>query len=200
MLDGNRLACWNIARSVGSIVGLLPGGVNTGRFLPDENLMMTRAFAMLLLALLASTIVATAGRAEVASDSPFGIVCPWPGVQQTGVRWCRVGAGSTAMISWPSIEPAPGRFDWSASDAELKNTTDVLGLSILGILGYTPKWALCEAHGRRLSVLSAAATWLCWLGTSASVLPDTRTGSKCGRFGTNRTSAFCTAAPPSTPK
>ena len=27
---------------------------------------------------------------EVESRSPFGLVCPWPGIREVGIRWCRV--------------------------------------------------------------------------------------------------------------
>jgi hypothetical protein len=101
----------------------------------------TRSFATYLLALLAWTMPAMADEAEVASDSPFGIVCPWPGIQQAGVKWCRVGAGATAFVNWPEIEKSPGSWDWSAADNELKQAADPLGLSLLPIFGYTPKWA-----------------------------------------------------------
>ena len=101
----------------------------------------TRSFARLVFALFAWTTPAMADVAEVASDSPFGIVCPWPGIQEAGVKWCRVGAGATAFINWPDIEKSPGSWDWSAADNELKQAADPLGLSLLPIFGYTPKWA-----------------------------------------------------------
>ena len=101
---------------------------------------MTRAIVVLILALPAWTTPAMAGTAEVASDSPFGVVCPWPGIQETGVKWCRVGAGSTAF-SWPDVEKSPGSWDWSAADNEVKHAADPSGLSLLPIFGYTPKWA-----------------------------------------------------------
>jgi hypothetical protein len=93
------------------------------------------------LALLTSIVPAMAGQAEVASDSPFGVVCPWPGIEKAGARWCRVGAGATAFVNWPEIEKSAGSWDWTAADNELKQLADPLGLSLLPILGYTPKWA-----------------------------------------------------------
>jgi len=78
---------------------------------------------------------------EAVSNSPFGVVCPWPGMDQAGVKWCRVGAGATAFCNWPDIQPSPDAWDWSRSDNELKNMLDPLGVSVLPILGYTPKWA-----------------------------------------------------------
>ncbi len=81
------------------------------------------------------------GQAERLSASPFGVCCPWPGMQQTGIKWCRVGAGATAFVNWPDIEKSPGAWDWSAADNELKQLADPLGLSLLPIFGYTPRWA-----------------------------------------------------------
>ena len=79
--------------------------------------------------------------ADVASKSPFGVVCPWPGVEQAGVAWCRVGAGATALANWPGIEKSPGHWDWTAADNEITQLADPLGLSLLPIFGYTPQWA-----------------------------------------------------------
>jgi hypothetical protein len=86
-------------------------------------------------------VAARAGDAEAVSDSPFGVVCPWPGMQEAGIRWCRCGAGATAFANWPDIEKSPGVFDWTAADNELKQYADQYGLSLLPILGYSPKWA-----------------------------------------------------------
>jgi len=78
---------------------------------------------------------------EPASDSPFGVVCPWPGVSKAGIKWCRVGAGATGFANWPRVETEPGKFDWSPCDNDLKGFNDPEGLSLLPIFGYTPKWA-----------------------------------------------------------
>jgi hypothetical protein len=72
------------------------------------------------------------------------VVCPWPGIAEAGIRWCRVGAGATPLSNWPDIEQKAGVWDWSAADGELKNLDDPLGLSLLPILGYTPRWASRE--------------------------------------------------------
>jgi len=31
--------------------------------------------------------------------SPFGIVCPWTDIGQTGARWTRCGAGATELVN-----------------------------------------------------------------------------------------------------
>ncbi|HIE09972.1 MAG TPA: hypothetical protein EYP65_09015, partial [Armatimonadetes bacterium] len=79
--------------------------------------------------------------AVMLDPSPFGVVCPWPGLKGVGIRWVRCGAGATQFANWPEIEREPGKFDWSRSDAELRTYYDPEGLSLLPILGYTPKWA-----------------------------------------------------------
>jgi hypothetical protein len=81
------------------------------------------------------------GQPKPVADSPFGVVCPWPGVEAAGVKWCRVGAGATAFVNWPDIEKTPGNCDWTAADNEIRQLADPLGLSLLPIFGYTPKWA-----------------------------------------------------------
>jgi hypothetical protein len=51
------------------------------------------------------------------------------------------GAGWFAMdIDWPSIEPQRGTFNWAATDRVVQEA-HARGLKILGIVGYTPKWA-----------------------------------------------------------
>ncbi len=94
---------------------------------------------------LMTLVVATAPSAEVptemASSEPFGVVCPWPGIQKAGIRWCRVGAGATAVANWVDIEKSPNVYDWTAADNELRWLADSPGLSPLPIFGYTPRWA-----------------------------------------------------------
>jgi hypothetical protein len=85
--------------------------------------------------------ICAAGSVEVASDSPFGVVCPWPSLKGSGISWCRVGAGATALANWPDIQKSSNTWDWTAADRELKDQADPLELSLLPILGYTPKWA-----------------------------------------------------------
>ncbi|MHB8864323.1 MAG: cellulase family glycosylhydrolase [Pirellulaceae bacterium] len=91
--------------------------------------------------LLVGMVSAAVEGGEVESASPFGVVCPWPGVERAGVQWCRVGAGATALADWPGIEKTPGTWDWTAADNEITQFADPLGLSLLPIFGYTPQWA-----------------------------------------------------------
>ena len=60
-------------------------------------------------------------RIDLTADSPFGVVCPCPGVSKAGIKWCRVGAGATPLANWPGIEKERRKFDWTDADAELKN-------------------------------------------------------------------------------
>jgi hypothetical protein len=78
---------------------------------------------------------------QAVSSSPFGVVCPWPGMEKAGIKWCRMGAGATSFANWPDIQPSADVWDWSRSDGELKTVRNSYGVSVLPILGYTPKWA-----------------------------------------------------------
>ena len=104
-------------------------------------LAVASAAMMWLIATAANAAAAEQLRMANISDSPFGVVCPWPGVSKAGIKWCRVGAGATPLTNWPGIEKERGEFDWTDADAELKNFDDPEGLSLLPIFGYTPKWA-----------------------------------------------------------
>lgn len=79
------------------------------------------------------------------SDSPFGVVCPWSGTKDAGVKWIRCGAGCTAL-DWGAIEKERGVFDWKAADAEVRGII-AEGASPLPILGYSPKWASSGSDG-----------------------------------------------------
>ena len=79
------------------------------------------------------------------SDSPFGVVCPWAGTKDAGIKWIRCGAGCTAL-DWGAIEKEHGVFDWKAADAEVRGII-AEGASPLPILGYTPKWASSGPDG-----------------------------------------------------
>lgn len=81
--------------------------------------------------------------------SPFGIVCPWPEVQDTGARWVRCGAGATQLVDWGSVEPRPGEFTWDAADRELDEWDKPWGLTPLPILAYTAPWASSGPDGDR---------------------------------------------------
>ena len=72
-------------------------------------------------------------------DSPFGVICPWTGVSETGVGWVRVGASCTAL-DWGSIEKERGVFTWDGADTEVETWAVKEKLNLLPIFGYTPKW------------------------------------------------------------
>ena len=98
-------------------------------------------YSVLGLLIGAESLSCLAGPIELASDSPFGVCCPWPGLRNSGIKWSRVGAGATEFVNWPNIEKAPGTWDWTKAERELKDLDDPLELSLLPIFGYTPKWA-----------------------------------------------------------
>jgi len=81
--------------------------------------------------------------------SPFGIVCPWPKVGETGARWVRCGAGATQLGDWARIEPQAGQFTWDSADKELREWDQPEGLTPLPILAYTPPWASSGPDGDR---------------------------------------------------
>jgi hypothetical protein len=91
--------------------------------------------------LLAASLLAPRRAADA---SPFGVNAHAPGgaeltlgfdrLAQAGIAWVRID------FVWALIEPAPDQFDWSAYDA-IVAAAESRGLSILGILAYTPAWA-----------------------------------------------------------
>lgn len=85
--------------------------------------------------------------AAAEADSPFGVVCPWGGLDQTGIGWVRCGAGATALGNWPDTEREPGVFTWNNSDAEL-DAIEEQQLRALPIMGYTPGWASSAPDGK----------------------------------------------------
>lgn len=87
------------------------------------------------------------GQIPDGEGSPFGIVCPWPGVSETGARWVRCGAGATQIGNWPALEPERGVFDWKPAEDEWAGMMTLEGLFVAPILGYTPKWASSGPEG-----------------------------------------------------
>ena len=92
--------------------------------------------------------VSTCFAAGLDDPSPFGVVCPWPGIGETGVRWVRCGAGATQLVDWGHVEPEPGTFAWDAADGELERDK-AEGLTPLPILAYTAPWASSGPDGDR---------------------------------------------------
>jgi hypothetical protein len=48
------------------------------------------------------------------------------------------------IIEWPIIEPAPGQFNWASTDTLVVDAFN-RGLTILGVVTYTPAWAATAA-------------------------------------------------------
>ena len=99
---------------------------------------------------LCAVALATGGAGQGAGpsdSSPFGIVCPWPRVEETGARWVRCGAGATPLVDWGQVEPQRGQFTWEAADRELREWDLPWGLTPLPILGYTAPWASSAPDG-----------------------------------------------------
>ena len=57
-----------------------------------------------------------------------------------GVRFLR------ADFSWDRAEPAPGHFDWAATDRFMSAAADV-GLDVLAIVDYSARWASSDPDG-----------------------------------------------------
>ncbi|MHB0999687.1 MAG: glycosyl hydrolase [Armatimonadota bacterium] len=79
-------------------------------------------------------------------DSPFGIICPWEGVADTGIGWIRCGASATSL-DWNAIEGERGKFNWTNADAEVDKWAVKENLNLLPIFGYTAKWASSGPNG-----------------------------------------------------
>ena len=79
-------------------------------------------------------------------DSPFGVVCPWTGIGDSGIGWVRCGAGCTAL-DWGAINKARGVYDWTEADKEVESTYGKEKADLLVILGYTPRWASSGPNG-----------------------------------------------------
>ena len=79
-------------------------------------------------------------------DSVFGVVCPWAGIKDAGIKWVRCGAGCTAL-DWGAVEKERGVFDWKGADSEVYGVTKNEAVDLLPILGYTPKWASSGPQG-----------------------------------------------------
>jgi polysaccharide biosynthesis protein PslG len=93
---------------------------------------------------LATWLVAGVSAARAVSASPYGVNVHAPAgaqlqesfarVQEAGIGWVRVD------FVWAAVEVQRGKFDWRLYDA-LVADAQRRGLSVLGILAYTPAWA-----------------------------------------------------------
>ena len=129
--------------------------------------MKSAAFVLAIFMCLAVTCACRASAVKN-PDSVFGVVCPWAGTKDAGIKWIRCGAGCTAL-DWGAIEKERGVFDWKAADAEVRGII-AEGASPLPILGYTPKWAssgdcnrTCGVHWSNSS--AEARSRHCWTWT-----------------------------------
>jgi hypothetical protein len=127
---------------------------------------LQRGAVTVVLVTLLAACTATAAPPQRTSESPFGVVCPWSGIDEAKIAWCRVGAGATAFANWPDIEKSPGVYDWTASDNELKHTADPLGLSLLpinvGANGGNAWSVALSRDGRQYTVECAGKSWPGW--------------------------------------
>jgi hypothetical protein len=93
---------------------------------------------------LAALLALSAAARLAAADSPFGINAHAPGGAALGLEFDRVAQAGIGWVRidfvWALIEPTPDHLDWSAYDA-IVAAAEARGLSVLGILAYTPGWA-----------------------------------------------------------
>ncbi|MCL6588666.1 MAG: endo-1,4-beta-xylanase [Firmicutes bacterium] len=101
---------------------------------------MSRLVVLFSLFILLSQTYCAIANAPQNLNSPFGIICRWNGIEDAGIKWVRCGAGCSAL-DWGAINKAPGVFEWSNADSEVRDTCDRLKADILVVLGYTPEWA-----------------------------------------------------------
>jgi hypothetical protein len=111
----------------------------------------------ILLALLLACLAAPSAHARPASEIAGVAMHPWQltnaetrerifaGVAATGARWVRVD------MPWNRVEEhgptlRDGHGQWSLLDAVVRSA-DRHGLKLIGILGYTPKWASDSGEG-----------------------------------------------------
>jgi polysaccharide biosynthesis protein PslG len=74
----------------------------------------------------------------------------WLGESDAEAEMRRIRAGGVEWIRedfrWDLLQPAPGRFDWSRSDA-LMAAASKSGVNVLAILGYSARWASSDPSG-----------------------------------------------------
>lgn len=70
----------------------------------------------------------------IVTDPPDQVDADLDAMAEAGACWVRVD------VDWSRIEPAPGRYDWTATDRAVRGALD-RGMQVLGLLAYTPEWA-----------------------------------------------------------
>jgi hypothetical protein len=71
---------------------------------------------------------------SIFGDSDAALAQRLDGIAATGVGWLRLD------VSWAGLEPARGTYAWGSVDRIVEAARE-RGLSVLGILDYTPAWA-----------------------------------------------------------
>ena len=77
-----------------------------------------------------------------------------------GLRWARLHDVSKAT-KWPAVEPAKGRFDWTAADAAVDNYRTE-GYRVLGLLDSVPAWRMGTAQPSRSAMKYPDADFADW--------------------------------------
>lgn len=78
----------------------------------------------------------------VRRESPADVEADLDLMASTGARWLRVG------ISWGSVEPSPGSFDWVGTDRVVLGARG-RGMSVVAVVSSAPRWAAapgCRTH------------------------------------------------------
>ena len=109
--------------------------VTPGGRIEQEVVVVERCYsaAACITGLFACVAPVTGGQPEPVADSPFGVCCPWPGVEAAGVKWCRVGAGATVFVTgmrWAELDIAPASRT-TAAPAAPKTKLSHVWLSVL---------------------------------------------------------------------
>lgn len=103
------------------------------------------AAVAVLLCVAAAPAQAAGGRLGMASH------LIWLGEADAEAEMRRIRAGGIDWIRedfrWDLLEPAPGRFDWSRTDA-LMAAAARTGMNVLAILDYSARWASSDPSGR----------------------------------------------------
>lgn len=72
--------------------------------------------------------------------------------KQMGVGWVR-----NDVFNWPIVEPRPGQWNWSRSDAMARGSSE--GFGVLVMLSYTPGWAATQPSIGPSSTPKSSSDW-----------------------------------------
>jgi hypothetical protein len=105
------------------------------------NIVIRRIAPGLALTVL-TLLLSSAARGDEAS--PFGVNAHAPAGADLALGFDRVAAAGIGWVRidfvWALIETSQNHFDWSVYD-DIVGAAELRGLSVLGILAYTPAWA-----------------------------------------------------------